>query len=130
MSIQPLGSGLAPTSASFAQLSESNGLRQLAPGNNAANSSANGTDQTSTANATQQPPSAQQLKEAVKSANEFVGSINSSLQFSVDDKTGQTVVKVMDSETKEVIKQIPSQEMLDIAQALDKLKGLLVQQKA
>lgn len=78
----------------------------------------------------QQKPSAQQLKDAVKSMNDFVDGINSSLKFTVDDKSGQTVVKVVDNDTKEVIKQIPSEEMLAISQAVDKLKGLLVQQKA
>lgn len=78
----------------------------------------------------QQKPSPQKLQDAVKSMNDFVDGINSSLKFSVDDKSGQTVVKVIDDETKEVIKQIPSEEVLAMAQAVDKLKGLLVQQKA
>ena len=67
---------------------------------------------------------------AVKATNEFVGSINDALQFSIDDETGKTIVKVIDTNTKEVIKQIPSEEMIAIAKALDKLKGLLLQQKA
>ncbi|KXB30459.1 hypothetical protein AT959_14095 [Dechloromonas denitrificans] len=62
--------------------------------------------------------------------NDFVGTINNSLKFSVDDETGKTIVKVMDVDTKEVIKQIPSEEMIAIAKAVDQLKGLLVQQKA
>lgn len=85
---------------------------------------------TQTKSDVQQKPSAQKLLDAVKSMNDFVDSINSSLKFSVDDKSGQTVVKVVDNETKEVIKQIPSEEVLAMAQAVDKLKGLLVQQKA
>lgn len=88
--------------------------------------------------ATQQVPppakdvqaSRQQLDEAVKAVNDFVKSVNNSLQFSVDDDTGKTVVKVIDSVTKEVIKQFPSEEMLAIAKALDGIKGLLLQQKA
>ncbi len=75
-------------------------------------------------------PSRQELDKAVKAVNEFVGSVNNSLKFSVDEDTGQTVVKVIDNVTKEVIKQVPSQEMVEIAKALDNLKGLLVQQKA
>ena len=75
-------------------------------------------------------PSRQELNKAVKAVNEFVGSVNNSLKFSVDEDTGQTVVKVIDNVTKEVIKQFPSEEMLEIAKALDSIKGLLVQQKA
>jgi flagellar protein FlaG len=75
-------------------------------------------------------PSRQDLNKAVKAVNDFVSTVNSSLKFSVDDDTGQTVVKVIDDATKEVIKQFPSEQMLEIAKALDSLKGLLVQQKA
>lgn len=74
--------------------------------------------------------SREDVNNAVKATNEFVGSINDALQFSIDDETGKTIVKVIDSNTKEVIKQIPSEEMIAIAKALDKLKGLLLQQKA
>ncbi len=74
--------------------------------------------------------SRQQLEQAVKVANDFVNSINDSVQFTVDGDTGKTVVKVIDTGTKEVIKQIPSEEMLAIAKALDKIQGLLVHQKA
>jgi flagellar protein FlaG len=72
----------------------------------------------------------QMLDEAVKTVNDFVKTVNNSLQFSIDDDTGVTVVKVIDSATKEVIKQIPSKEMLELAKALDSIKGLLVHQKA
>lgn len=88
------------------------------------------TSETQAQSGLQQKPSPQKLQDAVKSMNDFVDGINSSLKFSVDDKSGQTVVKVIDDETKEVIKQIPSEEVLAMAQAVDKLKGLLVQQKA
>ena len=50
--------------------------------------------------------------------------------ISLDDDTGITVVKVVDKNTKEVVRQIPSEEMLAIAKALDTVQGLLVRQKA
>ncbi len=72
----------------------------------------------------------QQLEEAVKQVNDFVKPINNSIQFSLDDDTGKTIVKVIDLATKDVIRQFPSEEMLSIAKALDKMQGLLIQQKA
>lgn len=76
-------------------------------------------------------PSLRELQDALQNMNDFVGALNNnSLRFSIDTDTGQTVVKVMDGQTNEVLKQIPSKEMLAISKALDKLKGLLVQQKA
>lgn len=70
-----------------------------------------------------------ELENATKAMNEFVAPINSAIQFALDDETGTTVVKVIDVTTKDVIRQIPSEEMLSIAKAIDKVKGLLVQQK-
>lgn len=52
------------------------------------------------------------------------------LQISIDKDTGTTVVKVVDTSTKEVIRQIPTEEALSIAKSLDKLDGMLFKQKA
>lgn len=76
------------------------------------------------------PISSDQLNAAVKAANDFVSMINDSVQFSIDDATGKTIIKVIDKSTEEVLRQIPSEEMLAIAKALDDIKGLLVRQKA
>jgi len=70
------------------------------------------------------------LQEAVKATNDFIKPINSSVEFSMDKDTGETVVKIVDTTTKEVIRQIPSEEMLSIAKALDKIQGLLIKQSA
>lgn len=72
----------------------------------------------------------QELEEAVKQVNDFLKPINNAIQFNLDDDTGKTIVKVIDLATKDVIRQFPSEEMLSIAKAIDKMKGLLVQQKA
>lgn len=81
-------------------------------------------------NAASAPVRAEQLDSAVKAANDFVSGVNHSLLFSVDDETGTSIVKVIDKNTKEVIRQIPSEEMMVIAKALNTIKGLLVHQKA
>lgn len=69
------------------------------------------------------------LEKAVSEANDFLQQVNPGLAFSIDDQTDQFVVKVVDQATKEVLRQFPSEEMLNIAKALDQMKGLLVQQK-
>jgi len=79
---------------------------------------------------TTKTPSKEQLQDVVKAANDLIKPYNNALQFSIDKDTGTTVVKVIDTNTKEVIKQMPSEEMLAMAKALDQLKGLLVKQKA
>ena len=80
--------------------------------------------------ANQPPASEAQLQSAVKAANDFIKPITNAVEFSLDEDSERMVVKVMDIATKEVIRQIPSEEMLAIAQALDKIQGLLIKQKA
>lgn len=77
-----------------------------------------------------QRPERQEVEAAAKSVREFVQPINSNLEFSVNDDTGQLVVKIIDRATKEVIRQMPSEEMLAIAKTLDSIKGLFVKQTA
>ncbi len=75
------------------------------------------------------PPTSEQLNQAVKQIQDVIKQTANSLQFSIDEDIGVTVVKVIDTESKKIIRQIPSEEVMDIAKALDKLQGLLVKQK-
>ncbi|MBI3524226.1 MAG: flagellar protein FlaG [Betaproteobacteria bacterium] len=52
------------------------------------------------------------------------------LQFTVDHDSGRTLIKVTDPATNEVIRQIPSEEVLQINKGLDRFQGLLLNQKA
>lgn len=70
------------------------------------------------------------VQDAVKRANETVQVLRSNLQFTVDQATGIDVVKFIDIKTKEVIRQIPSEEMVALARRLDEIKGLLIKDKA
>jgi flagellar protein FlaG len=63
--------------------------------------------------------SEQALDAAVKQLNSYVQSINRNLEFNIDNDSGETVVKVIDSETDELIRQIPNEEALSIAKQLD-----------
>lgn len=85
---------------------------------------------TDAASITQQAASEAQLQGAVNAANDFIKPITNSVEFSLDKDSDKMIVKVMDNATKEVIRQIPSVEMLAIAKALDKIQGLLIKQKA
>jgi flagellar protein FlaG len=52
------------------------------------------------------------------------------LEFSVDEQSGKTVIRVVDKVTQELIRQIPSEEVMAMAQAITQQGGLLVQAKA
>lgn len=79
-------------------------------------------------------PSPQQLKNAVDSINRAMRQANMSLELSVDSTTKKPVIKMMDSETGELIRQFPSEEVLAIASSIDQFlefqQGLLLKQKA
>lgn len=70
------------------------------------------------------------VEQAVEKIQEAVNSLAQNLRFSIDEETGKTVIKVMDVQTEEVIRQIPSQEAIAIARTLDKIQGLLLNDKA
>ena len=60
----------------------------------------------------------------------FVQSMGRDLSFSVDSTTGYHVVKVTNPETGEVVRQLPSEELLKIAQSMEQTNSGLVNQKA
>jgi flagellar protein FlaG len=82
------------------------------------------------ADAKQQAPGPQAVKEAVAAANEAMRAMKSELDFSVDEDTGKTVIRVIDKQSGTLIRQMPSQEMIEIAKALDRLQGQLVRNSA
>ncbi len=53
-----------------------------------------------------------------------------SLQYQVDGSTKQVVATIVDESNKEVVVQIPDAEVLRIAQAIDRMKGFLLEGKA
>jgi flagellar protein FlaG len=63
------------------------------------------------------------VKEAVKTGNTMLQSISSSLSFEIDDATKQVVVKIVDSKTGELVRQIPTVEMLDFMRRMKELEG-------
>jgi flagellar protein FlaG len=76
-------------------------------------------------------PDLKQLQQAIKQVQSAVQAHASSIEFSLDQGTGETIVKVVDTQTNEVIRQIPSKEMIAIAQSIDQqLQGILLKQKA
>ena len=67
--------------------------------------------------------SSEDLKQAVTELNQHIQNIERDLFFSVDDSSGRTIVKVVNSETEEVIRQIPSEEVLRISRSIHEQMG-------
>lgn len=73
--------------------------------------------------------SAEELQNVVKRLNEHVQMVNRDLQFSVDEQSGRSVIRVVNAETQELVRQIPSEEILRISQYIkeqtDEVSGLI-----
>ncbi len=79
----------------------------------------------------QQQFSAAQMKHVVDNINKALKQSARNLEFTVDTDTEKPVVKVVDSETGDVIRQIPSEELLSISRAIEEAQAnLLLKQMA
>lgn len=70
------------------------------------------------------------MNNAVDSINKQLQPIVGNIQFSVDQDSGNTLIKIVDKQTQIVLLQIPSKQALEIAKQLGKLQGLLIKEKA
>lgn len=59
-----------------------------------------------------------QLKQKVEQLNRFVTGRNAQIEFQVDESSARVITKIIDSKTREVIRQIPNEEVLRISQAI------------
>ncbi len=76
------------------------------------------------------PQEQKSLEQTLQGAQEAAEAAGANLQFTIDKDSGKTIVKVVDSQTREVIRQIPSEELLALARSMSKTEGLLISQKA
>ncbi len=76
------------------------------------------------------PVNKETLNNAVQKLQDFVAKSSADVAFSVDESSGTNIVQVIDRSSKEVLRQIPSKEAIAISQAIDRLQGLLVRDKA
>ncbi len=75
-------------------------------------------------------PTPVELTKAIAAANAALKSSSVSLEYSQDKETGLKIVRVIDRNTKELIRQIPAEEMVSVARSIEKFQGLLGDQVA
>ncbi|MDM7920278.1 MAG: flagellar protein FlaG, partial [Methanosarcina sp.] len=79
----------------------------------------------------------QQFKESLsdkigriaETMDSYVQSIQRDLKIQVDEKTGRVIVKVISKESGKVIREIPPEEMLDLAARIEEMTGILFDEK-
>ena len=138
MNIQAIGA-TNPTRQAFAEKGSGATAASSTSNSNAANNNKDALESTGAATPVDssraiernsEAPALEKVKQAVQNINKSLQSMSRDLEFSVDSDSNRTIVKVVDSKTKEVIRQIPSQEALEISKALDTVRGLLIKQQA
>lgn len=65
------------------------------------------------------------LKEAAEKTNAYFRRTDTRLQFEVGEQTGRTIIRVIDKQSGEVVRQIPPENLVRLSEQLEELKGLL-----
>lgn len=71
----------------------------------------------------------QQIIKAIERANKELQGRTTSFEFSIHEKTKQIMVKVLDKDTGEVIREIPPEKTLDMVAKLWEMAGIMVDEK-
>jgi flagellar protein FlaG len=69
------------------------------------------------------------FRESVEMANERLSDRGASINISVDESTNAVIVQVKDRETGDTIRQIPPESALQVSRNIERLTGILVDQK-
>lgn len=71
----------------------------------------------------------EQLKKAIMEMNRRINNSNEEAVFGVHEDTNRIMIKIMDKETKEVIKEFPPEKTLDMIARIWEMAGILVDEK-
>ena len=77
----------------------------------------------------QQQLNPEQIKKAVEDVNKKITNQNSELQFGIHEGTNRITIKVIDKETKKVIKELPPEKTLDMIAKAWELEGIMVDER-
>ncbi|WP_024832781.1 flagellar protein FlaG [Ruminiclostridium josui] len=75
------------------------------------------------------PVSERVVIEAIQKANKAISGGNRRFEFSIHEKTNEIVVKVFDSDTNELIREIPNEKVLDMVAKMCEMAGILVDER-
>lgn len=88
-----------------------------------------GLDKTADKVKTKQPLTQEQLVKVAQQLQDFVGNMNRGLEFSVDTDSGRDVIKVIDKNSGDLVKQFPSEEVLTLVANLSDMVGGFIDAK-
>ena len=68
----------------------------------------------------------EQFKAIAQDINRQIARVNGKFSVTVDDTTGRMVTRILDSQTGEIVKQIPPQQLLEVSVSVEQIIGLLI----
>ena len=75
------------------------------------------------------PISEKVIIDAIEKANRAISGVNRKFEFSIHEKTKEIMVKVIDSDTNEVIREIPPEKILDMVAKMWEMAGIMVDER-
>ncbi|WP_432407124.1 flagellar protein FlaG [Wukongibacter sp. M2B1] len=69
------------------------------------------------------------IKEVIDNTNKKLIATNRKFEFSINEETNDVIVKVINKETDELIREIPSEKILDMVAKMMELAGLFIDEK-
>ncbi len=79
---------------------------------------------------TEAPADPKRVTDATRKVEELFQTVRRNLQFREDPSSGRLVVSVIDAESGEIIRQIPPEQMIRMAEHLEQMNGLLLGERA
>jgi len=79
---------------------------------------------------TERKPDDAELGNAVADLNKVAQAASQGVRFSIDEDSGRTVVKVVDTQTDTVLRQIPTVEALKLWRSIEKMQGVMLRDSA
>lgn len=71
----------------------------------------------------------EELEKVINGINDFLQPANTHIQFQLHEKLNEYYVTVVDNQTKEIVREIPSRKMLDLYAAMTEFLGFVVDKK-
>ncbi|WP_025685768.1 flagellar protein FlaG [Paenibacillus maysiensis] len=126
-----MDSMIPPSTGNLLPIQPSAGIKREAPSDAETNSSAvEGAVQTTNRGGTaqKQPTHEEAVKELQKAIDAIQGP-QKTFEISVHEKTHAIMIKVMNKETGDLIREVPPEKILDIAARMMEIAGIIIDKK-
>lgn len=104
-------------------------VTKIQPEEEKAGSEGNGSMQQQEKQDLQTPETPEHLKKMIAEMNRKISNSNEEAVFGVHEKTNRIMIKILDKDTKEVIKEFPPEKTLDMIARIWEMAGILVDEK-